>query len=62
MVYQGKTLRFQYDDSLLKGLTELEREQIAELIEDAGLMIERDDAILIILNGLKAMGWEREKQ
>ena len=59
MVYQGNTISFQYDESLLRGLTEREREQIAEIIEDAGLMNERDDAILIVLNGLKSLGWER---
>lgn len=59
MTYQGRTITFQYDESLLKNLTE--REQIAELIEDASQMIEWDDAILIVLNGLKALGWERRK-
>lgn len=57
--YEGDSISFPFDDSLLNELTEPEREQILEIIEDAGIQIERDDAILIILSGLKAMGWER---
>jgi len=60
-VHQGETITFPVEEALLAELPEREREQIAEIIEDAGLMIERDDGILIVLSGLKALGWERGK-
>jgi len=58
-VHQGETITFPLDEALPGDLTEREREQIAEIIEDAGQMIERDDGILVVLGGLKALGWER---
>lgn len=59
--YKGETITFPLDEALLQSLTKREREQIAEIIEEAGQMIERDDAILLVLNGLKALGYERRK-
>jgi len=60
-VHQGETITFPLDKALLAELPEREREQISEIIEDAGQMIERDDGILIVLSGLKALGWERRR-
>jgi hypothetical protein len=58
-MYQGESITFPLDESLLRQLTEWEKEQIAEIIDGAGQMIERDDGILTILSGLKALGYER---
>jgi len=58
-MYQGEFITFPLDESLLRQLTEREKEQIAEIINDANQMIERDDGILMLLSGLKALGYER---